>query len=120
MVEKKLICVICPVGCEIKASFEGEDLKEIEGFRCAQGEEYAREEFTSPSRILTATVQVNNSRVAQLPVRSNQPLPREKLEEAMLELARVSLEIPIKEGQVIIKDILGTGSDMVASRNLEK
>ncbi len=120
MVEKKLICVICPVGCEIRASIEGGEVKEIRDFRCAQGEEYAREEFTSPSRILTATVQVKNSSIAQLPVRSDKPLPREKLEKAMFQLAGIIMAPPIKEGQLIIKDILGTGANMVASRDLEK
>ncbi len=120
MEEKKLICVICPVGCEVSATLEDGELKDINGYRCAQGEEYAREEFTSPSRILTATVWIKGSRVSQLPVRSNRPLPRPKLEEVMALLAREKLEVPIKEGQIIIENILGTGADIVSSRDLEK
>ncbi len=120
MAEKKLICVICPVGCEIMAKVENGELKKIKGYRCEQGRDYAREEFTSPSRILTATVRIKSKRVGQLPVRSTEPLPREKLEEAMFSLARVKLEPPIKEGQIILKDILKTGVDIVATRDLEK
>lgn len=120
MAEKKLICVICPVGCEILATIENGKLKKIKGYRCEQGKDYAKEEFTSPSRILTATVSVKSRQVGQLPVRSTKPLPRQKLEKAMFSLVSINLKPPIKEGQLILEDILNTGVDIVATRDLEK
>ncbi len=119
MGEKKLICVICPVGCEIYGTINKGKLQEIKGHRCEQGEEYAREEFTSPARILTATVNIRGGRVSQLPVKSSGPLPREKIEPAMKVLAQVMQKAPVQEGQVIIENILNTGKDLIATRSMD-
>jgi CxxC motif-containing protein len=53
-----------------------------------------------------------------LPVRTNKPIPKDKLKEGMLVAAKVNANAPITMGDVIVKDFLGLGVDLVATRDL--
>lgn len=119
MKEAKIICVGCPLGCRatLKASEDGEVL-EVEGCGCKEGRRYVVEEFHNPVRVLTATVLTEGSRVPLLPVRTSSPVPKEKLKEAMRVLAKVRAKPPLKAGEVVLEDLLGTGVDLVATRDL--
>jgi len=115
--EKKMTCVVCPVGCEITVRREGDGLK-IKGFQCKQGKIYAQEEFENPSRTLTATVKIKDSVLPLLPVKSKNPLPREKSIQAMQELAKIEIKAPVKIGDTVFANISGTGIDMIATRSM--
>ncbi|MEM3171860.1 MAG: DUF1667 domain-containing protein, partial [Candidatus Hadarchaeales archaeon] len=54
-----------------------------------------------------------------LPVRSTGPIPKERLKEAVKELAAVEVEGPVRMGEVIVKNLLGLGVDVVATWELE-
>ncbi|MBR6687655.1 MAG: hypothetical protein IKL77_02765 [Clostridia bacterium] len=38
---KKLICVECPMGCNVEVVMEGSDIKDVTGFSCVRGKNYA-------------------------------------------------------------------------------
>ena len=40
-------------------------------------------------------------------------------DDAMAEVAKVRLVAPVRRGQVILPDLLGTGADLVASRDMD-
>lgn len=121
MVEnKEIICVACPLGCVVTAELAEGKVQKIRGFQCLQGKRYAQEEFQMPMRILPATVRVSKGILPLLPVKSSGPLPRDLLMEAMGELARVEVTAPVQEGNCILKNILNTGVDMVATRDLPR
>lgn len=116
---KDIRCIICPTGCLIHVeNINGELI--IEGHSCKRGEEYAREEFVSPKRILTTTMQVENGFLPLVPVRSDNPILKDKLEDALKQIARTKTKAPIKMGDVLIEDILGLGINIIASRDLQK
>ncbi len=46
MQEKKVICIICPEGCNITVRGEGYNIEFMKGHACKRGEEYARNEFS--------------------------------------------------------------------------
>lgn len=119
MQEKKIICTVCPIGCTIAAKGEGGRILSIEGHTCKRGEEYATNEFLHPVRILTSTVRLKGSDVPLMPVRSNKPLPKESLFDCMEEIKKTEAKVPVRCMDVIIKDILGTGIDIVATGNAE-
>ena len=54
MEKRELTCIGCPLGCAITVTLEGKDVKDIAGFTCKRGKEYARKEVTNPTRIVTA------------------------------------------------------------------
>ncbi len=116
---KDIRCIICPTGCLIHVeNINGELI--IEGHSCKRGEEYAREEFVSPKRILTTTMQVENGFLPLVPVRSDNPILKDKLEDALKQIARTKTKAPIKMGDVVIENILGLGINIIASRDLQK
>ena len=59
--EKKLICINCPIGCHLTAErSKDSDAWSVTGNRCPRGELYARNELTDPRRVVTATVRCNS------------------------------------------------------------
>jgi CxxC motif-containing protein len=115
MAEKKIICIICPLGCEISVEGEGENIRAMTGQSCKRGEEYARTEFIHPLRILTSTVKVAGSKGSLVAVRTNKPMPKELLFQGMKEIRKAEAHVPVKRGDVIIANILGTGIDIIAT-----
>ena len=115
---KNFICVACPVGCALKVEVEGKEVLRVEGNTCPRGEKYAQSEVTDPTRTFTSTIRVKDGALPVCPVRSKTPLPLEKVFDVTREVAKVSLSAPIAIGQVIIENVCGTGTDIVASRSL--
>ena len=113
-----ITCISCPIGCEIELEVVDDEIKSIEGNRCPRGEEYAREEYFNPTRILPTTVRVKNGVLPLVPVKTAKPIPKGKLELAMNELAKVELEAPIELGDVAIENVLNTGVDVVTTRDV--
>ncbi len=117
---KEMICILCPLGCKMQVSEKPghpEDLK-VRGIQCKEGKKYAYEEYKNPTRILTSTVAIHNAPLPRLPVKTSKPLPKGLVYKAMEEINKVELNGPVKVGTVIIKDLLGTGIDVVATRSL--
>jgi len=52
-------------------------------------------------------------------VRTNPPIPKAQILEVMDEIIGVRVQAPIKVGDVLISDVLGTGCDVVATRNVK-
>lgn len=117
---KVIRCIVCPTGCSIKVI--GKDDKEVsfEGYTCNRGLEYAEQEFREPKRILTTTMKVENGALPLIPVRTNKPLLKDKLNEALEIIAQSQVQAPIKMGDILIENILEMGINIIASRNLEK
>lgn len=113
---KELTCIVCPKGCRLKVDEEND--YQVTGFSCQRGEEYGRQELLHPTRVLTSTVRISGGLHARLPVKTNGVLPKEKLFEAMRLLDAVSVQSPVKAGQVIVPDVLGTGVSFIATRSM--
>lgn len=115
----EMICINCPNGCRLKVEMANGEYV-VSGNLCPRGKTYAINELTHPMRTLTSTVNIENGVHDALPVISNGQLPKEKIMEAMKVLAKVKVKAPVKYGDVVVKDILGLGVDIIASRDMEK
>ena len=115
---KEIICVGCPKGCRITIKTNGDKIKSITGYSCKEGKRYAREEFKNPTRILPTTVRVSGGKFPLVSVKTEKPIPKDKLLPAMNVIAEVVVEAPINIGDVIIEDILNTGVDLIATRRI--
>ncbi|MDI6873484.1 DUF1667 domain-containing protein [Candidatus Solincola sp.] len=113
-------CINCPLSCSLELVEEDGEILEVTGQECEAGRRYAEEEFRDPRRMVTTTVRVRNGILPLLPVVSTAPIPKSLVREAVRALADVEVEAPVRDGQVIYRDILGTGADMVASRRLDR
>lgn len=112
----EMICIGCPKGCHLKVD-ENNDYK-VSGNNCSIGAEYGRNELLNPTRVLTSTVKIKNALHNQLPVKSDKPLPKHLLIEAVKQLKDVTVEAPIKVGQIIVENILDTGCNIIATRDM--
>ncbi|MHA1264377.1 MAG: DUF1667 domain-containing protein [Candidatus Helarchaeota archaeon] len=115
---KVITCIGCPNGCQIEVTKTG-DTFSVVGNECKKGEEYAIQEFIAPKRILTTTIQVDEGILPLIPVRTDAPIPIDKLFECMKYLSTIRIKAPISVGQILVKDILGLGVNIVASRDLK-
>ena len=113
------ICIECPLACRVKITTDdvGEVI-EVTDCECKQGEKYAIQELTSPSRVLTATVRTEGSVRRLLPVRTQGPIPKNMLRECMDLLSGVRAKPGLRIGEVIVPNILGTGVDVVCCDDL--
>jgi CxxC motif-containing protein len=117
--KKEIICTVCPRGCQILAEGDGESVLTAEGYGCKRGLEYANTEYAHPVRILTTTVKLEGVQNDLLPVRSNKPLPKEKIMDCMEMIRAAAVKAPVERYAVIISNICGTGVDIVATKNVE-
>ncbi|MEJ8735229.1 MULTISPECIES: DUF1667 domain-containing protein [Mediterraneibacter] len=114
---RELICICCPVGCRLTVLSGGEDM-EIQGNRCKRGKEYAVNELLHPMRSLTTTVRVKGGADKRVPVRTKQEIPKEKIMECMAILKKVEVTAPVKIGDIVVKNIAGTGADIIAAKDI--
>ena len=52
-----------------------------------------------------------------VPVKSSKPVPKDKMFQCMKLINEASIEAPVKIGDVVIKNILGSGADIVVTNN---
>jgi len=119
-VVKVIRCIVCPTGCEIQAKKDESGKITFEGYTCNRGLEYAEQEFYEPKRILTTTIRVENGFLPLIPVRTDIPILKDKLKEALSEIAKTQVKAPIKMGDILIANVLDSGSNIIASRDLIK
>ncbi len=114
---KKLICITCPKGCEATVWAERGEVR-LKGKICKKGKGYLEQEFRAPKRTLTTTVLTQDSRVKRFPVRTAGPIPKTDLFRAMDCLSSVKVKPPIHVSDVIVRDLLHTGVDVIACDDL--
>jgi len=120
-VEKtNMICINCPVGCEMTVTHDGPEVIEIEGNTCRQGIDYVKQELSNPTRTVLTTVRVRNGRHPLVPVRSKSPVPKKTIFPILEKLRDVELEAPVEIHTVVIEDAMDTGVNIVTSRGMPK
>jgi CxxC motif-containing protein len=113
-----LTCVLCPVGCELEVCSTERGL-DVQGNQCEKGIDFATEEVLYPKRNLATSIPVKGSATRLVSVRLSDRVPREKIFPILKEIAKLRPEAPVKRGQVLIPDVLGSGVDVIATRTVE-
>ncbi|HUV07504.1 MAG TPA: DUF1667 domain-containing protein [Spirochaetia bacterium] len=117
---EELVCIICPIGCQLTVEYDGQRIVKVEGNRCKRGLDYAEQEIFHPERIVTTTVRVTGAALSLLPVRTDRGVARDLTLEIVLEASKISVEAPVKLGDILIRNILNTDADLIATRSLDK
>ena len=112
----ELICIGCPRGCHLKV--DEENGYKVTGNSCLIGAEYGANELRNPTRVLTSTVKIKGGLHDCLPVKTNKPIPKGLLIEAMGQLRNIEVSSPVKTGDVIVENLLNTRADVIATRNM--
>lgn len=113
----EIICVACPKGCRLEARRKnGEILVSHAG--CKRGKQYAIGEITDPRRMVASTVQIKGSMHPLIPVYTEKPFPKGMIFSLLDQIRATKIQAPVKAGDVVIKNALGTGIDVIASRDM--
>jgi CxxC motif-containing protein len=118
--KKHFVCVVCPVGCEIDVVHDGGRIISMEGNECEKSEEFVRQELIEPMRILTSTVRIEGSSWPVIPVRTDKSVPKRLFPRIMRQLRSVRLRAPVNMLDVVMKDVLRTGANIVATRSMRR
>jgi CxxC motif-containing protein len=118
MEEKNFICTACPTGCKLIVRMEGNEVVKILGHRCRKGETYGRQEAIAPQRMVASTVKVPNGFHPLLPVYTKGAIPKQRIPEVLEKIRAIEVLAPVKAEDVIIANVIGTGVDVIASRDM--
>ena len=118
--EQTITCINCPVGCRMTVTLsDSGGFVSVTGNTCPRGAAYAKQECTLPERMITAVIPVCGSDTP-LSVKTSKPVPKALISRIMQELGKVAVSLPVRAGQVILPDVLHTGADITATRNLRE
>ena len=118
--KRTFTCIVCPNGCEIEAEYEGTQVLSVTGNLCPKGKSYVTQELVDPRRTIATSVRVLNGTLPLASVRLTSPVPKDRIFDVMTEINRQTISAPVSIGDVVIRDILGLGSDVIVTKNIEK
>ena len=101
MEKKELICIGCPMGCALTVETEENEVLSVTGNTCPRGESYARKEVTNPTRIVTTTVRMKDSREKTVSVKTE-----------------AEMKPPVHIGDIVLENAAGTRVNVVATREV--
>jgi len=110
---RQITCIICPIGCRLTININGKVF--INGNKCQKGADFAMTELTSPVRSLTTTLRTIFPEVPVLPVKTKGEVPKAKIYDIMKALSSVIIIKKTEIGDIVVKNILDTGCDIVAA-----
>ena len=118
--KKELICINCPQGCNLDVEFDENKIISVDGNECKMGVKYAEEEIFHPVRMVTTTAAVMDGFIKLLPVKTSCPIDKSLTLNIVKEISKIRVEAPVKLGDIIIKNVLDTGADILATRTVKK
>lgn len=113
---KDLICIVCPKGCHLSVD-ETQNFK-VTGNSCPRGAEYGYKEMTHPTRRLTSTIKVRNAIQPRVSVKTSTDVPKELLWDIMKRLDALEVEAPLYRGDIVEKDVCGSGADIIITKDV--
>lgn len=115
---KELTCICCPMGCSLTAEVDDSgQVLSVTGNTCIRGENYAKSELTAPVRTVTTTAKANSGK--PVPVKTQEPIPKEKIFEVVDVIKSQTVSLPVKMGDIVVKNAADTGVDIIATRSVE-
>ena len=112
MEKRNFTCIMCPLGCQLTVTIDGDNIT-VTGNNCKRGEVFGKEEVTCPMRIVTSSVKTEKGVRA---CKTSKPVPKSMIFEVMKEIEKLRLK-SVKFGEVVIKNVLNTGADIVITAN---
>lgn len=115
---REMICICCPMGCRLTVDDSDLNNIKVSGNTCPRGEKYGKEEVICPKRMVTSVVRTEGGDVAMVSVKTSEPIEKSRIFDALKTLRGVVVKAPVKIGDVVVKDVLGTGADFIATKNI--
>lgn len=109
-----ITCILCPNSCELDVVEKNNKL-EIIGYLCLKGKDFAIAEFKNPHRTVCSTVKTKFKDFPRLPVKTDSPIPKNYIFKVMNEINKYKLNNRIKIGDVLIKNIAKTNTNLIST-----
>ena len=119
MITRELTCIGCPMGCALVVELEGKEVISVCGNTCKIGENYGKKECTNPTRVVTSSVLVTGGESEILSVKTEKDIPKEMIYECIFALKNVVVKAPIHIGDVILENVLNTGVNIIATKDIK-
>lgn len=116
---RELVCIVCPKGCTMKIEEKDGEIS-VTGNSCKRGASFAVSEMTEPKRTVCTTVRTVFKDAPVIPVRVSAEIPKDRIFDVMREINAVTLSLPVGRNDVIIKNVLGLGADVIATSGVLK
>jgi CxxC motif-containing protein len=101
------------------AEINGDDVK-INGHACNIGVSHGINEIKNPRRTVTTSVRVDTGEAYfMLPVKTLPDIPKDKIFDCVAEVKKLNITRSVAIGDVLIENVLNTGSNVVATRNVK-
>ena len=115
---REMICINCPMGCRL--TVDDSDLANIKvsGNTCPRGVTYAQNEVTAPKRMVTGSVKVRGGNLAMCSVKTKEAIPKQLIFDCLEQLKNVTLNAPVKIGDVVIANVCDCGVDVIATKEI--
>lgn len=117
---KLYTCICCPNGCDINVELEGGKIASFSGNKCKKGEDYIKQEITSPYRTIASSVLVKGGELPLASVRTTKAIPKDRIFSVMDAIRKVVLTAPVEEGTTVIKNVCNLDSDIIVTRSVKK
>lgn len=115
---KEMICICCPMGCRLTVDDSDMNDIKVSGNTCPRGAKYGKDEIICPKRMVTSVVRVDGGDVAMVSVKTSDSVEKSKIFDALALLKGVTVKAPVKIGDVVVADVLGTGVDFIATKDV--
>ena len=118
--KRTFTCIVCPNGCEMEAEYEGINVLSVTGHLCPKGKSYVTQELIDPQRTIATSVCVEGGVLPLVSVRTASAIPKDRIFDVMAEINKQILTAPVHIGDVVIENVLGLGSDVIVTKNIER
>lgn len=114
--KRELICIVCPRGCALSCELsDSGEVTSVSGNLCPRGKTYAINECTNPQRVVTSTMRCENGDVVSC--KTSGTVPKGMMVNVMKAINTTLAPNDVKIGDVLIKNVLELGVDVVATSN---
>jgi CxxC motif-containing protein len=90
------------------------------GAKCPKGKKFAHQEINNPHRNIATSVLVKGGKLPLASVRLTAPIPRSRIFEMMEVIKKVVCDAPVMSGQILIKNALNLGVDVICTKQVER
>ena len=121
---REMICINCPIGCNLKVYGDNEENIRVEGNKWPRGLQYGKDEVLNPKRMVTSSVPLrkdeNTGIYQMISVKTSEAVPKELIFSVIKEIKSIDLKSKgikkIEVGDILLENVCNTGVDIVATQ----
>lgn len=113
---RNMICIGCPMGCELTVEVEDGKAVSVTGNTCGIGKKYAETEVSAPVRMVTSTVMSEDG--VPVPVKTAASVPKDKIFDVVNCIKAARVKLPVKIGDTVTENAADTGVSVIVTKNV--